>query len=73
VVSAGLSLATLLPEATQNANLVGFGGMNGGEQEKWCHYSQLTGSHVWTTILEHVGCKLQASGRLEPVGLRRTG
>jgi hypothetical protein len=37
------------------------GGMNGGEQEKWCHHSQLTGGYVWTTILDHVGCKLQES------------
>jgi hypothetical protein len=50
----------------------GIGGMNGGEQEKWCHYSQLTGSHCIDYITGPYG--MQAPGvQVEPVGLRRTG
>jgi hypothetical protein len=46
--------------------------MNGGEQEKWCHYSQLTGSHCIDYITGP--CGVQAPGvQVESVGLRCTG
>lgn len=50
----------------------GIGGMDGGEQEKWCHYSQLAGRHRMDCSTGP--CGMQAPGvQVEPAGLGGTG